>query len=218
MRFSVRAWADGSGDAAAGKPLPAMLRRRATGLGKRALAAASSLPDTDKARYVLSSRHGEFSRTLAILKALAADEPVSPADFSMSVHHALAALLSIASGNHGGHTAIAAGEESFCFALIEAAARLAEAPDEPVLLLHYDEPLPGEYAAFNPPAAAPSVLALLLENASGPEFSLAMSAKRRTEIDGIPAARAFAAFLGGASAAAEYEGETRHWRFARDEG
>jgi len=218
MRFSVRAWADGSAASGEGaKPLPAMLRRRATGLGRRALAAASALPDLDQARYVFSSRHGEFSRTLAILKTLAADEPVSPADFSMSVHHALAALLSIANGNHGGHVAVAAGEESFCFALIEAAAGLAEAPEEPVLLLHYDDPLPGEYAAFES-GAGPSVLALLLSAETGAGVSFAVSAKRRAEADAVPAAQAFAAFLGSKAAAAEYEGETRRWRFAREGG
>jgi hypothetical protein len=97
---------------------------------------------------VLAARHGEFSRTLTILSTLAADELPSPADFSMSVHNGLAGLLSIHTGNMLGHTAMAAGIDTFGFALMEAVASLYDRPDQPVLLFFGDEPLPGEYSAF----------------------------------------------------------------------
>ena len=89
-------------------PVPLLLRRRVSAIGQQALRAAWGLPAAAEARLIFASRHGEFSRTLSILDALANDQPVSPADFTLSVHHALAGLLSIAQRNRLGHTAIAA--------------------------------------------------------------------------------------------------------------
>jgi Beta-ketoacyl synthase, N-terminal domain len=130
--------------------LPMMLRRRATPLGQKILMAALALGETVRtSRYILASRHGEFSRQLSILDALANAELPSPADFTMSVHHALAGLLSIHTGNTQGHTAIAAGADTFGMALLEAVACLHEAPGAPVLLLYGDELLPAPYDVYD---------------------------------------------------------------------
>src|SRR5262245_46592170 len=96
-----RAWAGVAAGAAAAPPSqpPLLLRRRVTTIGKAALRCVWGLPDSAGARLVFASRHGEFSRTLSILDALTAGEGVSPADFTLSVHHALAGLLSIATEN-----------------------------------------------------------------------------------------------------------------------
>ena len=113
------AWANGgepAGEPAANltAQLPSSLRRRVTPIGQAGFAAAHVLgADSRHARIVFCSRHGEFSRTLALLQALAADEPLSPADFSLSVHNALLGLLSIAWKNSAGHSSIAAGPDSF---------------------------------------------------------------------------------------------------------
>ena len=131
-------------------PLPMALRRRATPLGQRILTSAIAAGGQVKdARYILACRHGEFSRFLGILGSIERDETPSPAEFSMSVHHALAGLLSIHTGNTQGHTAIAAGTETFEMALLESAACLAGDPATPVLLIYGDEPLTGPYAAYN---------------------------------------------------------------------
>jgi hypothetical protein len=146
-----RAWVGVAQSAIALGPVavPMMLRRRTTDLGQRIIAAALACAEAAHAgRYVLASRHGEFSRTLRILRSLAARELPSPADFGMSVHNALAGLLSIHFGNMRGHTAIAAGLDTFGFGLMEAAACLAEQPQDPVLLIFGDEPLSGEFVTF----------------------------------------------------------------------
>ncbi len=135
LHFRLRAWAawlPGQIEPAAAESLPLLLRRRIGGLGQQALRAAWSLPDSAAARLIFASRHGEFGRTLSILDALAKGEEISPADFTLSVHHALAGLLSIARGNRHGHTTIAAGRESFGFGLLEALSCLVEKPAEPV--------------------------------------------------------------------------------------
>lgn len=217
MRFSICSWAVWSVDAAGSvqKPLSVGLRRRVTPLGRKALEIAGSLPSSDMARYVFSSRHGEFSRTLAILRAIAANEAVSPTDFSMSVHHALTGILSIQQGSHAGHTALAAGAESFCFAMMEAAAALVDAPQQPVMVVHYDEPLPDEYSVFeSQPRAA--VLALLLT--TGDMFSLSQTVNAGSPPDTAPAAQVFRQFLEGGQVAGCYVAEARQWHWERHGG
>jgi hypothetical protein len=162
-------------------------------LGRDALRAAWSLAESAASRVVVSSRHGEFQRTLSILENLADRTEVSAADFTLSVHHALAGLLSIAQGNRRSHTAVAAGPESFCFGLMEAVACLKEAPTETVVLLHYDEPLPSPFSIFEEPGALPEVLALVLA-ADGPGVPLSLSF-RPPLANGVPPASHALAFL-----------------------
>src|SRR5258706_3684144 len=131
LRFTVRAWSAwapqretpaawcawaratdlGISEASTGSiVVPMMLRRRSTALGQKMLASALACGETAlTGRYVLASRHGEFSHALSILKSLAARELPSPAEFSMSVPNALAGPLSIHLGNTRGYTALAAG-------------------------------------------------------------------------------------------------------------
>ena len=153
---------------------PAALRRRATPLGQKLLAAALSLEDVTEARYVLSSQHAEFARVPALLDVIRRREAVSPADFSMSVHHGLAGLLSIATHSRRGHSAISAGSESFCYGLLEVAACLAEGHDRRVIQLHYDED-PGD--GFG---------ALVPEWERGSSIVLALACATATSGCGIP--------------------------------
>lgn len=146
------------------QPAPAALRRRATPLGQKALTSALACGTAARGHYVFASRNGEYDRTVAIFDALATGDRPSPADFSMSVHHSLAGLLSVHAGNRGTHTAIAAGFDSFGFGFLEAIAILAERPADPVLLVYYDEPLPSPYEQFREAhEQSPVVLALELQ-------------------------------------------------------
>ena len=176
-----RAWARGKGPDAAFSPaaqtaIPPLLRRRVTPIGQQALRAAYGLAGANT-RYVFSSRHGEFKRTLGLLQSLAAREPSSPAEFSLSVHNALAGLLSIATQNQAGHTAIAAGSDSFGFGFLEALGCLIEQPDEPVLLVYFDEPLPPPYSELAGTDAPGVAVALLLERAQQRPSELIVSAE-----------------------------------------
>ncbi|MBP2292054.1 beta-ketoacyl synthase chain length factor [Azospirillum rugosum] len=225
-RAAWRVWAGGqpveaAADAAA-PSLPMMLRRRTTAFGQKMIAGALACGDyAATARCVLASRHGELSRTLGILRAQCAGEPPSPAEFSMSVHHGLVGLLSIHTGNRAGHTALAAGPDSFGFGLIEALAGLAERPDEPVLLLYGDEPLPEPYDQFREDGDAeqPLVVALALGPVAAGEGALVMSAEPAANADGParePAELAFLRFLLSGAASATAEGGRMRWEWRRD--
>ena len=143
--------------------MPMMLRRRLTGLGQAAIAATYGAGAKAGVHYVFTSRHGEFQRSLRLLETLAAAEPLSPADFSLCVHNALAGLLSIATGARAGHTAIAAGPDSLAAGLMEAAGLLADNPATPVLLAYFDDDLPSPYDTLQAePTEGPLALAVLL--------------------------------------------------------
>ena len=218
-----RAWARGEPEPPAPNepepPLPQILRRRVTPLGQLALRAAASLSPTAETRFVFCSRHGEFERTLGLLTGLSGSDPVSPAEFSLSVHHALAALLSIASCNREGHVAIAAGRDSFAYGMVEAIATLAARPGHPVLVVYYDAPLPERYAPFREPDDAPFAVALSLAAATpgAPAYEMSVTA-------GPPAprsrpagrqARDFLRFLLGDANDAEASGDRHIWCWRR---
>lgn len=116
---------------------------------------------------VFASRHGELSRTVGILHALAADEAPSPTAFSLSVHNSAAGIHAIARADHSPATALAAGEETLLWALQDAAVRLAADPDSAILLVYADEPLPGEYQAFSASREPAHAIALLLRSGAG---------------------------------------------------
>jgi Beta-ketoacyl synthase, N-terminal domain len=201
--------------------VPMMLRRRSTALGQKMLASALACGETaSTGRYVLASRHGEFSRTLGILKSLAAHELPSPADFSMSVHNGLAGLLSIHLGNTRGHTAMAAGLDTFGFGLMEAAARLAEQPNEPVLLLFGDEPLPGEFDIFGEDdIELPLVVALALQAPAAGDDGISFHAVPSGSGGARPSTAApidFLRFLLSGAPSAVSEGARMTWTWRRD--
>ena len=227
LPFTVRAWASWNAASAraassAGTPdppPPALLRRRVGVLGQQALRLAWGIGGAGEARLVASSRHGEFGRTLGILDRIIAAEPVSPAEFTLSVHHALIGLLSIACGNRRGHTAVAAGPESFGFGFLEALCCLAETPDEPVLLIHYDEQLPEPFTNFASDTGPAMALVVALA-AGGPGEAMTLRLAPRT----VPGASlpdslaaGFCGFLGDRTAPRlTAAGARMTWQWSRD--
>jgi hypothetical protein len=215
---SWKAWSLGR-DVTEDTNVPVILRRRVSLLGQNALSLAWPMSASNDARFVVSSRHGEFGRTASILESIAAETDISPADFTLSVHHALAGLLSIARNNRRGHTAIAAGRESFCFGFLEALAILAEGTDDRVILIHYDEPLPMPFSTFNDADELAASLVMVL-SASGDglpvSLSIAPSTAAPTEMRGTAAVR-FRAFLEGETASrCRFVGQRLSWDWSHE--
>jgi len=220
LSFSLAAWKSWPAPAAqaeSGRALPLALRRRVSAIGRRALEAAWQLEPDANARLVLSSRHGEYERTISLLTQLTDERSVSPADFSLSVHSALAGLLSIATANHSGLSAVAAGRDSFGYGLLEAAACLADDPATRVLLVHFDGPLPEVYSELGEAVESPLAAALSL--------SVGSPATPRIEIDMQPAsadepmtaslAGEFVRFLSTADREGRARGDRMSWRWRR---
>jgi hypothetical protein len=128
--------------------MPAMMRRRVDRLGRMACQVAYwCQPSADGAPMVFASRHGDATRSLALLGDLVNGEPLSPTSFGLSVHNAVSALYSIAQGHTHNTVVVAAGRATVAAALTEAAALLADGAAE-VLVVVYEAPLPGNYAVF----------------------------------------------------------------------
>lgn len=204
---------DGSCHEEAARPtVPTLLRRRVGPIGQAVLRAAWSLPGIDRARFVFASRHGEFDRTLTMLNEVADDDGPTPADFSLSVHNALGGLLSVSTGNRRGHTALAAGVDSFGFGLMEAAVCLLERPEEPVMLAFYDTGLPHGYPDRAPPAAEVTLaLALMLVPPRHAPRSVVMTATPAVAEPGEAAASVFLRFLQSTAAETAADGERMSW-------
>jgi Beta-ketoacyl synthase, N-terminal domain len=164
-----------------------------------------------------------MSRTLSIMEQLAAEDMVSPADFSLSVHNALAGLLSIHARNRASHTALAAGPNSFGYALVEGIGWLAEHPDDQVLVCYGDDVLPPPYEAFKTHEdGLPMVVALLLKAAgpAGDDLTLEASAGLGAGLGaGTPQAAVsveFLRFLLGPSLEHAAVGPGMTWRWRRN--
>lgn len=107
------------------KQIPTLKRRRLNTLSKMAM--HTSLRCLEKAHIstsesctVFASQHGELSRTVSIIKDMVTTQEVSPKDFSLSVHNSALGLFSIFNNNQLAGTSLAAGSNTFGYALIEA--------------------------------------------------------------------------------------------------
>jgi len=145
-------------DKPAGAAIPSLLRRRLNLIGR---AVCDMLLDLDPAadHVVLhASRHGDGDRTLEMLYALNAGDPLSPARFGLSVHNAIVGVYSIASGNRRSQQAVAASGGEWAALVAEARGYLADGESR-VLMVFGDQPVPERFAEYAP--ATPSAAVVL---------------------------------------------------------
>lgn len=154
--------------------LPALQRRRLSRLARMLFHVAWPLAEGRPAMpLVFASRHGETPRTFAILSELAQGEPLSPTQFSLSVHNAIIGLWSIQRGDTSEMTALAAEGDGFEHAALEAAALLAEGAPQVLLVIAEEQP-PAAYADWIEDVPFPYALCLLLE--PGRDWRLSLGA------------------------------------------
>jgi len=129
--------------------MPPLLRRRVDKLGRMALQVAwwCQQGHDDNVPLVFASRHGDLGRTYEMLCSLAQGQPLSPTQFGLSTHNAIAAQYSIARHLTGNCICVSAGAASAEAAVIEAIGLLADGIEE-VLIVVYDCPLPDEYLTY----------------------------------------------------------------------
>ena len=158
------------------KFLPPAIRRRSTGLTKMMVRAGFDCCGAtlrSDVRTVFASRHGAIDIAVKILANIVTDEPVSPTQFSHSVHNTQAGLYSIAAANRQASSSLAAEADTFASAFLEALLHLERAPQTPVLVIVGDEPLPEKLLPLvDEPAAAYAAALLLSADDTGIEFRL----------------------------------------------
>ena len=122
--------------------IPKMLKRRFSPLARLVFSVVSQCLENDNRQIpiVFSSTHGELARSFKMMEKIEAGEDISPTAFSLSVHNAIAGLISMVYKNKRQSTVVAPGEEGIAAAFIEAIGLLQEG-EQDVLIVLYDEPL-----------------------------------------------------------------------------
>lgn len=144
--------------------IPAMARRRLGPQAKwvvtvadavLAQAAQSDIP------VVWASRYGDAEKSLTLLQAQAAGEPLSPTAFGLSVHNGIGAQHSILRGMCSNALCVASANAAPEAGVMEALGLLCEGAAE-VMLVCYDAPLPAPYDRFHDEPVVPFAWAVLL--------------------------------------------------------
>lgn len=148
---SAAAWAAGERDPELPPPTGNAFDRRnkrrtrvfARALGDSAMESVTAAgADLSLAPIVVGSSIGESSTLVRLLEQMCRTAgPMSPADFTISVHNAAAGLLSISSDNRGFCTSIAADHDTPAASLLEGIGLVLQRR-EPVLVACCDEAAP----------------------------------------------------------------------------
>ncbi len=149
IHFSVLRWSSWASSLGATQckgpelpEVPAMQRRRLSRLSKIALRVALDLDAPGESlSTVFASRHGELTRTLALLSECVDGNDLSPTQFSQSVHNTSSGLFSILRQLTTPSTVVTAGAMTLPMAVIEAVLQ-SQRQQQPVLLVYADEPVP----------------------------------------------------------------------------
>ncbi|MCU0118186.1 beta-ketoacyl synthase chain length factor [Pseudomonas sp. B2M1-30] len=142
--------------------LPAMQRRRLSRLARMAFSVGWPLAEgRENLPLVFVSRHGETPRTFDILSDLAGEQPLSPTQFSLSVHNAIIGLWSIMRGETSEMTALAAASDGLEHGMLEAAALLDEGAPAVLLVITEEQP-PAAYSTWIDDVPFPYAVGLLL--------------------------------------------------------
>ncbi len=199
--------------------MPPMQRRRVEQLGRMALQVAYWCQQAEDASepLVFASRHGDLSRTYDMLRTLAGDEALSPTNFGLSTHNAIAAQYGIARKHVGQCLAVSAGSGTAEAAVIEALGLLADGVAA-VLVVVYDGHLPEAYHPFNDEPDADYAWAMRLVATDGPGWSLALlpePAASPVEASALPHGLDVLKFLIGGETTLDFAHGERHWRWQR---
>lgn len=195
---------------------PPMLRRRLDPLGRVALKAAwDCRRGAASSPVVFASRYGELGRSVELLRSLAQGSALSPTSFSLSVHNAIGAVDSIASGSTESYSAIAAGAETVEAAFVEACGLLSEGADE-VLVVVYEAPIPSPWAHFAEHADFPHAFACRLRSAPGMTLSCHLDeAPDETSPEALAPDLAVLRFLRSSDERFEHRVGHRRWLWRR---
>jgi hypothetical protein len=186
MDFFIKGWqfwpADPSPDAEISDPVsspwpalpqvPAMQRRRLSPLTKIAFDVAFSQPVAADTPLVFASRHGDLHKTLELLTDVVQQQALSPTQFALSVHNAIVGQYSIFQQHQAPHSAVAGGDSSLHYAVLEAVGLMTDPQVSEVLVVYADQPVPELYQCFAAQPATAQAVALLLSKTEGEAVQL----------------------------------------------
>ncbi len=201
--------------------LPAMQRRRLSRMARMALHVAWPLCGQDEQLpMVFASRHGETTRTYAILGDVADRQPLSPTQFGLAVHNAIAGQWSILRGQRGESTAIAGEADTFEHAMLEAVTFLDQGAPAVVVVIAEERP-PAAYDGWIDDVPFSYALALRVgasraDGGASPASSWRLQLGRGDKVSGNtdwPFALDFLRALHTAPAPLVHTWKTRQWNW-----
>jgi len=199
--------------------LPAMQRRRLSRMARIALHVAWPLcADDEQLPFVFASRHGETTRTYAILGDVADRVPLSPTQFGLSVHNAIAGQWSILRGQRGESSAIAGEADTFEHAMLEAATLIDQGAPAVIVVMAEERP-PAAYDGWIDDVPFSYALALRVgmssanaEPSSATQWQLSLASNTTHEVHtGWPFALDFLRALQAPDAPFHHCWKTRQW-------
>jgi len=194
--------------------LPAMQRRRLSRLARMVFAVAAPLvEDQPPMPLVYASRHGETTRNFALLSDLAGQQPLSPTQFSLSVHNAIIGLWSIFQGDTSEMTALAAEGDGLEHAVLEAMLLLNDGAPA-VLLVIAEETPPDAYRPWIDDVQTPYALALRLTAGDAWQLQLQPAGEPALQRSTPHALELIRALLDGRSRFTHHW-KTRRWTWQR---
>jgi hypothetical protein len=194
--------------------LPAMQRRRLSRLARMVFAVAAPLAAGQPPMpLIYASRHGETARTFAILNDLASGEPLSPTQFSLSVHNAIIGLWSIQQKDPSEMTALAAEGDGLEHAVLEASLLLGEG-EPAVLVVIAEDQTPAVYAPWISDVSFPYAVALLLKPGGTWQLSLEAADGNNPQTQRPHAIELIGALLNG-QPTFQHRWERRQWNWQR---
>ncbi len=128
--------------------VPKSFLRRSSVLTKQVLSLSDFVFSSKPNFIVFATRHGELSRTLSLLYAIAEHSELSPTQFSQSVHSTAAGVLTIANKQPIPFTTVCAGQQTIVMAMVEAVSHLRNFPQQEVCIIFADEAVPKELEQF----------------------------------------------------------------------
>lgn len=200
------------------KSVPPLLRRRFDLQGKMAATSVMDcLNDLTGIPIVFCSRHGEVARSAELLSSMANKEPLSPTAFSLSVHNAVAGLLSIIRSDRSNYITISS-RSSLVESGITEAYGLLHGGAEQVLLVVYNNALPECFSAYCDQDEQPFAFACLIEKDGKNAISLSSSSGSITppEKADIPQELQVFRFFLSKQASLHTVGKNKTWLWSRN--
>lgn len=203
--------------------VPAMQRRRLSPFAKIALYVANKTLEHDVSTnnslpIIFSSHHGDIHKTSILLENLADEEMLSPTAFALSVHNAVPSLYSILTNNKGAINAIAAGQDSFFMAIIDAYVRIATGVCDEMLFIHADQNIPEIYGSFQDEQQVPHAVAMRISLKEIPNshavfcsYTANKNPKDNNDVLVLPAALSFSQWFNTQEKELSYRTNSYHW-------
>ncbi|MFT4927997.1 MAG: hypothetical protein ACI8WB_004112 [Phenylobacterium sp.] len=139
--------------------------------------------DQPQTQQVFTSRFGDLTKTTELIENIVDQQMLSPAQFGLSVHNAVAGQYSLFTNNKQPSTTITAGPDSFHMGLIEAIARLTQSTDNELVLVCTETVTPVLYADYVNHQDIDHSVAILLSKTEGQSLTVEHSAKPDTTAD-----------------------------------